>query len=287
MLIAHEAPLQIMDKVQSITDYDYCLVHLLDENETYRDFFFKAKENGRRIIMDCSTYELGHAYDWEKYFDWVTKLQPDEYIIPDVFQDKNANFESFEKFLTTFPTHMIPSKRVGVIQGTSYEELVESYKFMADQADKVAISFGYDYFWQQALEQDLLENDPAINALDVKTERKPQAYSMGRYNLINKFIDDGIIDYHKKHHLLGCGTPTEFWTYGKHPDCYRYSFIESIDTSHPVVAGFFNLDYYNQINTVTKRTEKIVDIFDEPVSNDQWSTIESNVKFFKKNILCQ
>ena len=87
--------------------------------------------------------------------------------------------------------------------------------------------------------------------------------------------------------MLGCGTPTEFWTYGKHPDRYRYSFIESIDTSHPVVAGFFNLDYYNQINTVTKRTEKIVDIFDEPVSNDQWSTIESNVKFFKKNILCQ
>jgi hypothetical protein len=281
MLIAHEAPLKIMDKVQAITDYDYCLVHLLDESEPYREFFFNAKKNGRRIIMDCSTYELGHSYDWDKYFDWVVKLQPDEYIIPDVFQDMENNFESFENFLTSFPTHMIPSKRIGVIQGTSYEEMVESYKFMTEQADKIAISFGYNYFWEQ--EKSSLDD---VDENTIKTEYMPKAYSVGRFNLLNRFIEDGVIDYHKKHHLLGCGTPTEFWNYGKDKDRYRYSFVESIDTSHPVIAGFFNLDYDDQINTITKRPEKMVDIFNDEVSLEQWSTIESNVKTFKKNILC-
>lgn len=270
MLITHEAPLKIMDKVQVMTDYDYCLVHLLEENEEYRNFFFKAKANGRRIIMDCSTYELGHPYDWEKYFEWVSKLQPDEYIIPDAFQDKEANFESFEKFLATFPTHLIGGKRIGVIQGKTYEEMVESYIFMAEQADKIAISFGYDFF---------VETE--------KSESKPMCYAVGRYNLLNRFIQDQIIDYHKPHHLLGCGAPTEFWTYGKDPDPYKYCFIESIDTSHPVVAGFFGLDYDDPINTITKREEKMVDIFEKEISYDKWVIIESNIKTFKKNILCR
>lgn len=282
MLIAHEAPLKIMDKVQEITDYDYCLVHLLDENEEYREFFFKAKEKGRHIIMDCSTYELGHAYDWEKYFDWVVKLQPKEYIIPDVFENMSKNFESFEKFLATFPTHMISSKRIGVVQGTSYEEMLESYKFMAEQADKIAISFGYSYFWLH--KQDEINN---INKTELKTSHLPQAYSVGRYQLLNRFIDEGVIDYHKPHHLLGCGTPTEFWNYGKHQDPYRYSFVETIDTSHPVVTGFFNLDYDNEINTITKRPEKMIDIFEKNISEEQWIIIESNIKTFKKNILCK
>lgn len=287
MLIAHEAPLQIMDKVQEITDYDYCLVHLLDENEQYREFFLKAKQKGRRIILDCSTYELGYSYDWEKYFEWISKLQPSEYIIPDVFEDMQKNFESFEKFLAAFPTHMIPSKRIGVVQGTTYEEMLESYKFMAEQADKIAISFGYSYFWPHVYEENAVKSFDELDKEKLKTEYLPRAYSVGRYQLVNRFVDEGVIDYHKPHHLLGCGSPTEFWNYGKHVDPYRYSFIESIDTSHPVVNGFFNLDYDDQINTITKRPEKMVDIFEENVTENQWSIIESNIKTFKKNILCK
>ena len=87
MLIAHEAPMKIMPFVQSQTDYDYCLVHLLEESEEYLNFFIKAKKDGRKIIMDCSLFELGTAFDPEKYYFWIKYLQPDEYIVPDVWQD--------------------------------------------------------------------------------------------------------------------------------------------------------------------------------------------------------
>ena len=40
MKIAHEAPLSIFDKVQAVTDYDYALVHLFEENEEYYNSSF-------------------------------------------------------------------------------------------------------------------------------------------------------------------------------------------------------------------------------------------------------
>ena len=42
MKIAHEAPLSIFDQVQELTDYDYALVHLFEENE---DYYNKIKLN--------------------------------------------------------------------------------------------------------------------------------------------------------------------------------------------------------------------------------------------------
>ena len=54
--IAHEAPLDIFDEVQRITDYDYALVHLLEENGRYRDTFERAVKQGREVILDNSIF---------------------------------------------------------------------------------------------------------------------------------------------------------------------------------------------------------------------------------------
>ena len=66
--IAHEAPMSIFDKVQQLTDYDYCLVHLMDELPEYKELFFKAKEQGREIILDNSIFELGKSFNNKKYY---------------------------------------------------------------------------------------------------------------------------------------------------------------------------------------------------------------------------
>ena len=61
--IAHEAPLSIMNKVQSMTDYDYALVHLFEDPDIggdYFEFFIDALVNkGREVILDNSVFELG------------------------------------------------------------------------------------------------------------------------------------------------------------------------------------------------------------------------------------
>lgn len=82
--VFHEAPFCIMDTVQLYTDGDYCLPHLLDQNESYRKYFYEAKAAGRYIIMDNSLHELGTAYNTDRLLYWINELQPDEFIIPDV-----------------------------------------------------------------------------------------------------------------------------------------------------------------------------------------------------------
>ena len=49
--VSHEVPPALLHLSKHFNDYDYCLPHLLDENEIYRDYFLEAKEEGRYIIM--------------------------------------------------------------------------------------------------------------------------------------------------------------------------------------------------------------------------------------------
>jgi hypothetical protein len=289
MLVAHEAPLKIMERVRGLTDYDYALVHLLEENKEYRDFFFKSKKLGRKIILDNSLYELGEAYNHDKFINWLYELEPDEYIIPDVFQNYEANIKSFEEFLVKFDRGTFRGKAIGVIQGKNYQELKDSYLFMREHADKIAISFGYDYFWQQALEKmdrdvfTAITSSPLNNEKRIKEVWKPTAYSVFRPILLQQFIEDGIIDYTKPHHLLGCGLPTEFINYKGE----LYSFIETIDTSHPVLMGYNLKSYENNVNLEHKITEKMVDIFENEISDSQLEYVEENINLFKEILLCK
>ena len=68
--------------------------HLLDQNEDYLNYFKWAKENDRYIIMDNSLHELGHAYDTDRLLHWVEYFEPNEFIVPDVWQDMEASLEN-------------------------------------------------------------------------------------------------------------------------------------------------------------------------------------------------
>ena len=48
--IAHEAPMSIFDKVQKLTDYDYCLVHLMDELPEYKELFLRLKNKEEKLF---------------------------------------------------------------------------------------------------------------------------------------------------------------------------------------------------------------------------------------------
>ena len=122
MKIAHEAPLSIFDQVQELTDYDYALVHLFEENDDYYNKFVEARDKGREIILDNSIFELGTAWDSDRFAYWVEKLKPDWYIVPDVLDNKDATIDSFDAFVEKYPD--LPGKRIAVAQGTTYEELL-------------------------------------------------------------------------------------------------------------------------------------------------------------------
>lgn len=262
MRIAHEAPRQIMDRVQAVTDYDYCLVHLLEEDPAYLKFFREAKQKGRYVIMDCSLFELGTAFDSEKYYDWILNLQPDEYIVPDVWQDADANIKSFQNFSEKFDLSKLTGLKIGVLQGRTYSDFEKAYQFMDKNADKIAISFGYDFYlenWQDNISS------------------KAQTFSRGRIELIKKLLENNIINVNKPHHLLGCGIPGEFSYYKNN----NYDFITSVDTSHPVLSGMFGKSYHNWNTLIDKVPHKMVDVYENTILREDLNTILNNIFLFR------
>ena len=179
MKIAHEAPLSIFDKVQALTDYDYALVHLFEENEVYYNKFVEAQNKGRETILDNSIFELGKAWNSDRFAYWVEKLKPTWYIVPDVLDNSKETIKSFENFIKKYPN--LPGKRIAVAQGSTYNELVECYEYLAyhDKVDKIAMSFNHPFFQ------------------DLKYPNKYYNMMKGRHITIARMIDDKVINSSK------------------------------------------------------------------------------------------
>lgn len=263
-LISHESPISILQHSKKYNDYDYILVHLLEEHPRYLDFFLSSKKEGRRSLMDTSIFELGTAFDTEKYAKWVEKLQPTEYILPDVLENCNKTIENSWEFKKEY-SDKLTGKTIGVVQGKSYEEIVSCYKCLdrVVEVDKIAISFDYAFYTSFFYHPNTWVS-----------------FMMGRVTLINKLLGDGVINRNKPHHLLGCSNPMEFDFY-KHR---YYNFIESLDTSSPVVHGLKGVLYTDKIGEWKKETTKLADLITAEVSPKQLEDIQYNVKKFRQYV---
>lgn len=260
MKIAHESPLKLLERSRQYNDYDYALVHLFEENAEYYHFFVESLKQGRKVILDNSIFELGTSFDSSKYFEWINKLKPTEYIIPDVLEDTLGTMDNAlewkEKYWGETPKS---SKCIGVVQGRTYEDIVNCYQYLDEviNVDKIAISFDYSYY---------LEVCPHPN--------KWMGYTIGRVQTLTRLLKDGIINKDKPHHLLGCALPIEFMFYR----C-GFDWIDTIDTSSPIVHGLLGLDYeYGGLTN--KQSIKLVDLLHAIPTLDQIRIINSNIDKF-------
>lgn len=256
MKIAHEAPLNIFNRVQEVTDYDYALVHLFEESDEYYQKFVRAEAMGREIILDNSIFELGVAFDPWKYMQWVQKLKPTWHIIPDVLEDAEQTVKNVKEWV--LPNW---SKTIGVVQGKSLEEIIWCYKEIEPLVDKVAFSFDYGFFVNEE-----------ING---KLPTKFHHYMYGRDAMLHYLLHTGVINTNKPHHLLGCGLPQEFSSYKD------FKWIDSVDTSNPVVAGIKELRYNGIEGLEDKPSVKLFTLINENVDNTTLQRILYNIECFR------
>ena len=217
--VSHEVPICLLEHSLKFNDYQYCLPHLLDQNEQYREFFYRCKEEGHYIVMDNSLHELGHAYDESRLLHWINELQPNEFIVPDVWEDKTQSvIKAREWSNIKLPKEIT---KVAVVQGKSYEDALISYQTYKDLGyRKIAFSYGASYY------NDIV---PHINSDFGK--------AMGRLWVISSLYKNKIITKKDRIHLLGTAMPFEFKFYEDYP------FIESIDTSNPIMAALEGTRY--------------------------------------------
>lgn len=256
MKIAHEAPISIFNEVDQLTDYNYALVHLLDENRAYRDKFMSLSSEGREIILDNSIFELGTAFNSDVFVDWVKDLQPTWYIIPDALEDKDKTLDQFDDWMTRHDS--APGKKIGVVQGKNIDEVIECYNHMVKYVDKIAISFDYSFF----------------ESMFPYEQSKYISWLKGRVHLLHTLLKAGVIDQSKPHHLLGCGLPQEFLYYR------HYEWIDSVDTSNPVVHGIMRKPYKAH-GLDDKESIKLCELIDTEIDESQFNIIKYNISMFR------
>ena len=259
--VSHELPVNLLYKSFDWNDYEYCLPHLLDQNELYRNHFEKAKESGSYIIMDNSLHELGKAYDEKRLHYWIDRLEPDEFIVPDVWQNQTQTLVNAKRWSKIKLPEGVT--KVAVVQANNYSEAVECYSILNTHHGYHKIAFSYGASWYAE------EMFPHPNPLVGKM--------MGRIMTISKMYKNKIITDSHRIHLLGCALPQEFGYYCDFP------FIESIDTSNPIIHGLEGVKY-NKLGLLTKSETKIDRTNLKPITPEILYDINHNLIQFKQFI---
>ena len=250
MKISHEVPKVLLNNSREFNDYDYCLPHLLDQDEYYKDYFYNARKEGRYIIMDNSLHELGEAYNFDRLHYWIKEIEPDEFIVPDVWM-KQAQTNSQAKYWKQFK-YPKRTKIVAVVQGENRKKAHLCAGLLVGLGyKKLCISYGADWYGDNPLDK-----------------------SLGRINFVKELLAD---KYYKdiKFHLLGCAVPQEFGWYRNEPR------IESIDTSSPIMAALEGTTY-SKSGLIEKPIANMNTHFDIEPEKVNYNKILKNVKRFRE-----
>lgn len=262
MKIFHEAPIDIFYRVQRMTDGDYALVHLFESSPEYYRLFEHALEKGREVILDNSVFELGEAFDMDKYAEWIRKLSPTYYIVPDSWKNGPKTVDMFFEFIEKYPS--LPGKRIGVAQGLELKDTAACYTAIEPYCDKIAFNLDGSHFWN-------------ITSRVGYTPPHCVRMSEGRYLLLHLLLLLDIINTSKPHHLLGCGVPQEMLNY-QGP---KWSWIDSVDTSNPVIHGLQGIRYTPE-GLFQKDPTMVCNIMDMKVTDQQWHEVRYNIQKFKE-----
>lgn len=258
----HEAPKCIFRQVQGMTDGDYALVNLFAEDEEYFNLFKKAVTRDREVILDNGVFELGSAWDADEFAGWVEKLKPTYYIVPDVLERGEATIESFHKFINDHKK--LPGKIIGVVQGENMREFIKCYKAIEPYCDKVGISF--DCSWYRE---------------GVKSTNPWEQLAGGRLKTLIQMDEAGIINRKKPHHLLGVSLPQEMAHYRLFQSSGTFRWVDSVDTSNPVVHGLKGISYASN-GLRDKETQKLYTLINAEVDDHQMLIIQHNIKQFRR-----
>lgn len=262
LLVSHESPIQLFEESLNYNDYQYCLVHLMEENEKYREWFLTVNTRfGQDVLLDNSIFELGEAFDPEKYAYWLKEINPNFYIVPDVLEDSDETMNKWTEWEMSYKPADSKALTIGVVQGKTWADLVECYQFMSSSADYIAISFDYSYYHTTGIGANKLER-----------------WCSGRQRFIQHLIDEGHWNWNKPHHLLGCSLAKEFRYYVDK----RITNIRSCDTSNPIVAALKGLKYNSDQGLQEKPSTMLCDLINADVDEDVYDLAHYNTTMFKK-----
>ena len=93
---------------------------------------------GRQVLLDNSIFQLGESFSNDKFAQWVQKLKPTYYIIPDVLDNCQQTIMNIHNWNKDYKKDL-PGKTIGVIQGKYRSDLITCYNEIYNYVDKTKI----------------------------------------------------------------------------------------------------------------------------------------------------
>jgi len=250
----------------TFNDFDYCLVHMCERDPEYLQFYIDRAKKGRTVFLDNSVFELGESVTADFLLKYAKMINPTHIVPPDVLHNGPATTASVESFIARMKEENLEYKVIAVVQGKTEKEYFECYSKLVNNPDVSVIAIPYDI---------LFYDDELIP----KHGKNVIRFVDARHKLIDRLIESGIINEEKHHHLLGCSDPIEFTRYR---DGDKYDFVVSVDTSCPIIHGYFDMkiDYLRGLDG-KKKKDLLADNLDVKLTIKQMQCILYNIEVFK------
>jgi hypothetical protein len=257
--VSHELPLCLLNKSKEWNDYEFCLPTYWFKSKEYKQYYLNARKSGSFIIADNGLFE-GDSFTEQQLIDFVNELQPDIFVIPDVWNDAFQSYRN-AKYWVNKVSPILPgnTKLMAVIQCTDYDIGSSLYTEYLDLGIK-CIAFNHS---STSYKKFFPHENLSVSKM------------MGRIHFINQLKTNNIIDPYVHHHLLGSSIWLEFLYYKE------YDFIKTIDSSFPVILGCEKKHLFDSKTLTEKPIHKIERWFDSELDQNQIECIENNICVFK------
>lgn len=266
MQLGFIVPIKYLDTFASQSDFHLILPHILETNEKYLNFYREKSRRGDFIIVDNSVFELGKSYPDEKLLRLASEVEADEIIVPEIIGDFQKSLKKAEQFLRDPQIPRDFSISI-TVQGNSFDEMKQHYKEILKRfsyLDTISIPFAIDC------------DIPGAPKVKSKTLQRV----INRTSFIDRLLEKGIIDYTKKHHLLGLSDGVELKHYSSSPE--RYRFIRSNDSSSAFTHGSNLIRYTEKGLPCEKLKEKLDFKMNKELKGSQIESIQYNINMLKK-----
>lgn len=255
---SHELPEDLLEEGLIWNDYDYALPKYLEESSKYLNYFKEARKKERFIILDNGLFE-GDIPGMGTLLNQINYIQPDIFILPDVWNDSYQTLKNAEKWVMLYSNQVSSrTKFMVVFQARNINQIEEMYNICKDMGIN---HFAYNH------SSVLYDNICFHPHPDVRK-------CLGRVEVIHKtsslFNKDDYV------HLLGASLPQEF-IYYNFGDNGIIPHIKSIDTSNPVILGLNNKEY-SIFGENKKIKDKLEKYFYQSVTEEQRRLIFKNIK---------
>lgn len=257
MKICHELTPQLFGGFDKKNDYDFILPRFWGKNREYKEHYNKSK---KFKILDNGLFE-GDEYTVPEFVQLINEVQPDIFVVPDVWNDASLTFRNAKYWYNTIKPQLPTSTQLMVVmQGKTLED----FEFLYQECEDLGYrNFAFNFSSQ------------CYDKLMVGHSNQLIRQMLGRIRVISHLkAAQHIQDTHYLH-LLGCSLPNEFLYYPK-----DWKFLRSVDTSNPIINGAMGIQY-NEWGLLTKPREKMEEFFDKDLSSTI-SLINYNVDKFRE-----